>query len=46
MSAVPDLYLVERQALVARLRSSLGRLVLRRPLVLGVGCAGRLGNDG
>ena len=42
MSAVPDLYLVERQALAARLRSSLERLVLRRTLVLGVGCAGLL----
>jgi signal transduction histidine kinase len=42
MSVVPDLYLVERQALVARLRSSLGRLALKRSLLLGTGCAGML----
>jgi signal transduction histidine kinase len=40
MSAVADLYLVERQALLRRLRSTTSRLMGHRPLVLGLASAG------
>jgi signal transduction histidine kinase len=42
MSVVTDLYLVERQALVARLRSSFGRLARNRRFVVGTAVAGLL----
>jgi signal transduction histidine kinase len=42
MSAVTDLYFLERRALVARLRSKLSRLARNRPVVLGTATAGLL----
>jgi signal transduction histidine kinase len=42
VSAIADLYLVERRAFVARLRSTLGRLAGKRALVLGTGVVGLL----
>jgi signal transduction histidine kinase len=42
MSAIADLYLVERRALIARLRSTLVRLARNRGVVLGTGVAGLL----
>jgi signal transduction histidine kinase len=42
MSVVPDLYLVERRALLARLRPGLSRLARNRALVVGIACAGLL----
>lgn len=42
MSAVTDLYFVERRALVARLRSQLSGLARNRPVVLGTATAGLL----
>jgi signal transduction histidine kinase len=40
MSAAADLLLLERRALVARLRTVVGRLARNRKVVLGVACAG------
>ena len=40
MSAVTDLYLVERRALVARLRAAVARLARNRAVVLGIAIAG------
>jgi signal transduction histidine kinase len=42
MSVAADLYLVERQALVARLRSSLGRLARDRKVLVGAATVGVL----
>jgi signal transduction histidine kinase len=42
MSAVADVYVVERRALLERLRSTLTRLAQHRPLVLGAAIAGLL----
>ena len=42
MSAVTDLYLVERRALLARLRPTLSRLARNRSVVLGIAIAGLL----
>ncbi len=43
MSAVTDLYLVERRALFVRLRITVGRLARQPKVLLGIGVAGLLG---